>query len=113
MSKMQLKKILGFTSGEFKKDNFSDPIPFANIWCAWPVKDGLGLQAEKYKLDGSDVFNGIELGDYVELYFTGNSENAKVALINKVEPDEVTRLQFGDVLDVDEAISVLDEQIEG
>ena len=112
MSKMQLKKIIGFTSGEFKKDNFSDPIPFANIWCAWPVKDGLGLQSEKYKLDGADVFDGIALGDYVELYFTGNSENAKVALINKVEPDEATRLQFGEVLNADEAVAVLDEQLE-
>lgn len=112
MARMQIKQILGFTSGEFKKDNFSDPIPFANIWCKWPVKDGIGFQAEKYKLDGADVFNGIAIDDYVELYFTGNNDNAKVALINKIEPDEATRLQFGEILNADEAVAMLDEHSE-
>lgn len=112
MANMQIKQILGFTSGEFKKDSFSDAIQFSNIWCKWPVKDGVGFQAEKYKLAGADVFDGISIGDYVELYFTGNNENAKVALINKIEPDEATRLQFGEILDVNEAVAMLDEQLE-
>ncbi|MBQ9673202.1 MAG: hypothetical protein IJV39_01095 [Ruminococcus sp.] len=77
-----LKKVLGYRIGDFKSDDGNN-IHFVHLFCAFPTDGVVGLMAEKFKVDSDDVLDGVQFGDYVELYF---NDKKKIVLIQPVAP---------------------------
>ena len=81
-----VKKVLGYRIGDFKADDGKE-IHFISLFTAAPADGVVGLQSEKYKVDSDDVLEGVEFGQFVELYF---NDKQKVVLIQPILPtDEI------------------------
>lgn len=81
-----VKKIVGYRIGDFRTEDGND-IHFINLFCISPAGGVVGLQSEKFKVDSDEVLEGIEFGQFAELYF---NDKQKVVLIQPLRPsDEV------------------------
>lgn len=104
----ELKKVLGYKIGDFETDR-GEKVHYTHLHVCYPKEGVTGLCADIFKCMSDDVLDGINVGDYVRAYF---NENKKVQLLMTETPSEQDLLEFGEVLTADEAVAVLDEQLE-
>lgn len=88
----ELKKVLGFKTGDFTPEN-GETLHYIHLYCAFPKEDVTGLAVETYKVASDDVLEGIQFGDYVELYF---NDKKRVVLINKLPATDENKALFYD-----------------
>lgn len=93
---MSLVRVEGYIYDDFKKDSFSDSIEYAYLFVSVPAKSNnkiaSGLRTYSYKVDVSvadEIFSDLQRGDFVELYFSDNSDKAKVSFIRKFGFDKL------------------------
>lgn len=79
-----VKKIVGYRIGDFRTEDGND-IHFINLFCISPADGVVGLQSEKFKVDSDEVLEGIEFGQFAELYF---NDKQKVVLIQPLPPSD-------------------------
>lgn len=103
-----LKKVLGYKIGDFETDR-GEKVHFTHLYVAYPKEGVTGLAVDIFKCLNDDVLEGITPGDYVTVYF---NENKKVQLLMPEPPKPEDLLAFGETLDADEAVAMLDEQVE-
>ena len=77
-----VKKVLGYRIGDFTTDDGKD-LHFVHLFTCSPSDGVIGLASEKFKVDSDDVLEGVEFGQFVELYF---NDKAKVVLIQPIAP---------------------------
>ena len=104
----ELKKVLGIKIGDFETDR-GEKVHFTHLHVCYPKEGVVGLAADIFKCLNDDVLNGIKPGDYVIAYF---NENKKVNLLMTETPTAQDLLEFGEILDADEAVAELDQQLE-
>lgn len=94
---MSVVRVEGYIYDDFKKDSFSDSIEYAYLFVSVPAKSNnkkiaSGLRTYSYKVDVSvadEIFSELQRGDFVELYFSDNSDKAKVSFIRKFGFDKL------------------------
>ena len=94
---MSVFRVEGFIYDDFKKDSFSSKVEYAYLFVSVPAVSkniGLseGLRTFTYKVEASlasEIFSSLSRNDFVELYFSANSENAKVSFVKKVAFDSL------------------------
>jgi hypothetical protein len=104
----ELKKVLGYKIGDFETDR-GEKVHFTHLYICHPKEGVVGLAVDIYKCLSDDVLKDIKPGDYVTAYF---NENKKVQLLMPETPKAEDLLAFGETLDADEAVAMLDEQVE-
>ena len=77
-----VKKVMGYRIGDFQNDEGKN-FHFVNLFTVSPADGVVGLSSEKFKVDSDDVLEGVEFGQFVELYF---NDKAKVVLIQPIVP---------------------------
>ena len=87
-----LRKVVGWFSGEFTTDR-GEQLQYYRLFVLYPKDDVVGLACEQVKLRDMEVLNGVEIGDYVELYY---NENKKCVMVNPVVANEQDLIDFGD-----------------
>ena len=108
---MSVVRVEGFIYDSFKKDDFSPEINYAYLYVSVPAvsrnKLSSGLKTFAYKVDVSsadEIFADLQRGDFVEPYFSDNSDRAKVSFVRKIDFDKLDsdlKEQFIDVLQDD------------
>lgn len=94
---MSVFRVEGYIYDDFQKDSFSNKVEYAYLFVSLPAVSkniGLseGLRTFTYKVEASlasEIFSSIAKNDFVELYFSSNSENAKVSFVKKVDFDSL------------------------
>ena len=94
---MNAVRVEGFIYDSFKKDDFSrDEIAYAYLFVSVPAQSrnklALGLKTYSYKVDVSsadEIFADLQRGDFVEIYFSDNSDKAKVSFVRKIDFDKL------------------------
>lgn len=89
----ELKKVLGFKIGDFVTES-GENLHYIHLYCCFPKEDVTGLAVETYKVASDDVLEGVQFGDYVELYF---NDKKRVVLINKLPQTDENKALFYDV----------------
>lgn len=82
---------LGSAYGNFTRDGRS--YKYANIFVATPVavnpaegRYGIGWRTDKHRCESEKVFQGLEVGDNVQLYFDQYQRVVEAVLIDSQEP---------------------------
>ena len=94
---MSAVRVEGFIYDSFKKDDFSrDEIAYAYLFVSVPAVSrnfsAIGLKTYSYKVDVSaanEIFSDLQRGEFVELYFSDNSDKAKVSFVRKIDFDKL------------------------
>ena len=94
---MNVVRVEGFIYDSFKKDDFSrDEIAYAYLFVSVPAQSrnklAVGLRTYSYKVDVSsadEIFADLARGDFVEIYFSDNSDKAKVSFVRKIDFDKL------------------------
>ena len=80
---------VGCASGQFTPQGSKEAIPFANIFVLSPVSDfasddyeAHGFKAEKKKCQDSSVWDGLQIGDRVKLFFDDRGKVIMAAVDN-------------------------------
>ena len=78
---------LGWAKGQFEAQNGRGKLPYFNIFVLSPVTDwtsedyeAFGFKAEKKKCLGADVWEGLNPGDKVRLFFDDKGRVVSAAL---------------------------------
>ena len=86
-----LKKVVGFYTGEFKTRDTGEIKIYHNLFIVFPREGATGIGSEKISVRGQDPFKGIQVGDYVELMY---DRYGNCTRIDPVEPNEADLLDF-------------------
>lgn len=87
---MNLRRVEGYISKTANIDG--DEVTWTHLYVTYPSDDVTGLAVMTCKCIDADVIKGVQIGDYVELYY---NEQKKVVLIQPVEPTAEDLLAFG------------------
>ena len=90
-----LKRVIGYFSDTAVIDG--KELSWTHLYVSYPKDKAVGLAVEICKCKSSSVLEGVEVGDYVELYY---DERKKVVLVQPVQPTDDDRLSFGDSVSI-------------
>ena len=95
----ELKKVVGYLSDTFTDRTTGQVIEFHHLYCLFPRSNAVGSGAECVKISTRDnnIFNGLNLGDYVELRY---NKYGKCCGFDIVEPNADDIADFRNVNDI-------------
>lgn len=88
-----LRKVVGMKISAWTSPDNGKTYPVRQLSVVYPATGVTGLCAERIKCRGENVFDGVQVGDYVTLMFDqyGNCVN-----VQPVVPDEDDLVDFGE-----------------
>ena len=92
-----LKKVVGFYTGEFTTRDTGEKKTYHNLFVFYPRKGVIGIATDVIKVRGQDPFEGIQVGDYVDLFY---DRYGNCTVIDPVEPTEADLSDFKSCGDV-------------
>lgn len=89
-----LKKVVGMKISAWTSPDNGITYPVRQLSVVYPCNGVNGLCAERIKCRGEDVFNGLEIGDYVTLMF---DQYGNCVSVQPVVPEPEDLVDFGEV----------------
>lgn len=95
----ELKKVVGFLSDSFTDRQTGEVIAYNHLYCVFPRKNATGAGAECVKISSrkENLFEGLNIGDYVELRY---NKYGKCCGFDVVEPNSDDESDFKVVNDM-------------
>lgn len=89
-----LKKVVGIKESSWTSPKNGKDYPVRRLYVVYPASGVKGLVSQDIKCRGDKVFNGIEIGDFVELLYDqyGNCCEVKPCV-----PDDQDLIDFGEL----------------
>lgn len=88
-----LKRVVGILNTTFDDKKSGNVYPVKHLYVEYPFKNCQGLRTADIKCKGDNVFNGIEIGDYVTLYY---DNYGTCCVINPEIPTDSDLKYFGE-----------------
>lgn len=98
-----LKRVVGFYTGEFTTRDTGERKIYHNLFVLYPREGATGIATDVIKVRGQDPFKGIQVGDYVEVYYD------RYGNCTRLEPVEPTEADISDFKNCFDVFSMLDD----
>lgn len=87
-----LKRVKGMKISAWTNPQNGNIYPVRRLYVEYPSSEVKGLACSDVKCKGEKVFDGVELGDYVELLY---DQYGNCCAVQPVEPDPQDLIDFG------------------
>ena len=87
-----LKRVVGFKVSSWTNPENGVTYPTRRLYVEYPASNVTGLCCADVKCRGDNIFQGILVGDYVELFY---DQYGNCCTVNPVEPNPQDLVDFG------------------
>lgn len=87
-----LKRVIGFKTSSWTSPDNGNTYPVRRLYVDYPAAETKGLACSVVKCRGDKVFDGVEVGDYVELLY---DQYGNCCAVQPVVAEQQDLIDFG------------------